>query len=321
MQKSAPRALVTGGRGYLGRPLAEALVREGYEVTRLSRSPKDGRAAGNDIVGDVRDPEVVAPAVASAAVVFHLAAQTSAAIADQDPITDQAINVLPLLLILEECARAGHHPVVVFASTVTVCGVPAALPVNESHPDAPLTIYDLHKSFAESYLRYYVRRGVVAGGTLRLANVYGPGPASSAADRGILNAMIRKALSGETLTIYGDGRRVRDYVYRDDVVRALILAAAHGQAMNGQHYVIGSGEGHSIADAVSLAAARVLAKTGTRAPVVHAEPSRPESPIERRNFVADSSRFSELSGWKPMVKLVEGIDRTIDFYRAHIARR
>jgi len=132
--------------------------------------------------------------------------------------------------------------------------------------------------------------------------------------------MIRKALGGETLTIYGDGHRVRDYVYRDDVVRAFTLAAAHGQTMNGQHYVIGSGEGHSLAEAVSLVAARVLAKTGTRASVVHAAPSQPESPIDRRNFVADSSRFSELSGWKPMVKLVESIDRSIDFYRAQGAR-
>ena len=84
--------------------------------------------------------------------------------------------------------------------------------------------------------------------------------------------------------------------------------------MNGQHFVIGSGQGHTIAEAINLVAERVEKKTGQRAPVIHVDPPASLSPIEARNFVADTSRFTRATGWEARVSLVEGIDRTIDFF-------
>jgi nucleoside-diphosphate-sugar epimerase len=187
------------------------------------------------------------------------------------------------------------------------------LPVDENHPDYPVTIYDLHKLMAEGYLKHYTAQDVVRGAVLRLANVYGPGAKSSSADRGVLNLMIQKALKGETLTVYGDGNYMRDFVYVEDVAHAFLEAGAKIDGVNGQHFVIGSGQGHTIAEAVNLVAERVALKTGQRVPVIHVEPPAALSQIETRNFVADTTRFSYATGWKARVSLVEGIDRTIDY--------
>lgn len=151
-----------------------------------------------------------------------------------------------------------------------------------------MTVYDLHKLAAETYLKCYAADGVVRGAVLRLANLYGPG-SSSSPDRGVLAAMIRRALKGEALTIYGSGQYLRDYVYVEDVVQAFPLA-----------------------EAFSLVADRVARRTGCRVPVVHVEPSAGQAAIEARNFVADSSQFTRVTGWRARWSLAEGIDATIE---------
>ncbi len=144
---------------------------------------------------------------------------------------------------------------------------------------------------AEQYLRWYSEQGFVRGVTLRLANVYGPGPRSSCADRGILNQMIRRALAGEPLTVYGPGDQVRDYLYVEDAARAFLSAAASEEALNGKYFVIGSGVGHTIAEAMEIVAERCALRTGKRVPVVHVKPPAILSPIEQRHFIADSGLF------------------------------
>jgi nucleoside-diphosphate-sugar epimerase len=167
---------------------------------------------------------------------------------------------------------------------------------------------------AENYLKYYVRQNIVKGAILRLANVYGPGPKSSRSDRGILNQMIRKALAGEPLTVYGTGDQIRDYVYVEDVALAFLKAACNIESVNGRHFVIGSGKGHTIAQAMSLVAERVALMTGISVPLKHVAPPPSLLPIESRNCVADTGLFSESTGWKANCMLTEGIDFTIKGY-------
>ncbi|MBE0691307.1 MAG: NAD-dependent epimerase/dehydratase family protein, partial [Anaerolineae bacterium] len=238
--------------------------------------------------------------------------QTSTYAANADPIADQAINVQPMLHLLETCRRHGGCPTVCFASTVTVAGIPEHLPVDENHPDHPLTIYDLHKQMSEQYLRWYAEQDFVRGVTLRLSNVYGPGPRSGSTDRGILNQMVRRALAGESLTVYGAGDQVRDYLYVEDVAWAFIAAALNGESLNGRHFVIGSGEGHTIAEAMEMIAKSAEARTGRKVPVIHVDPPATLSPIEKRNFIADSGRFRRITGWRPQWFLAEGIARTME---------
>jgi len=316
---SGKRILVTGGAGYLATNLAELLKDTDCYIIRLDRpeavfSKVDGAAKIKDVIGDVRERAIWESQLKDIDIVFHFAAQTSVKVANKDPIADLENNVMPMLQMLETCRNKGYQPIVLFSGTVTETGIPVKLPVNETHTDNPITVYDLHKLMAENYLKYYVSEGIVKGAILRLANVYGPGPKNSAPDRGVLNLMVRRALAGETLTVYGKGDYLRDYVYVEDVARAFLEAARKIEEVNGQHFVIGSGEVHTIAEVMNLVSDRVALRTGKRVAVTHIDPPSPQSPIEARNFVADSSRFMRSTGWQAFYSLCEGIDRTLEAF-------
>lgn len=316
---SGKRILLTGGAGYLATNLVELLKDADCYIIRLDRleavfTEVDGAAQIKDVLGDVRERAIWESTLKDIDIVFHFAAQTSVKVANKDPIADLENNVMPMLQMLETCRNKGCQPIVLFSGTVTEAGISTRLPVDETHTDNPITIYDLHKLMAENYLKYYVSQGIVKGTVLRLANVYGPGPKSSAPDRGVLNLMVRRALAGETLTVYGKGDCLRDYVYVEDVARAFLEAAVKIEQVNGQHFVIGSGQGHSIVEAMNLVSDRVALKTGKRVAVTQINPPSPQSPIETRNFVADSSRFTQSTGWKSFYSLCEGIDRTLEAF-------
>jgi nucleoside-diphosphate-sugar epimerase len=311
--------LITGGAGYLASNLVTILKELDCRIVRLDRqeacwAPATGPAQISDVYGDVCDPLVWEQHLEGIDFIFHFAAQTSTYDANAYPVADQSVNVMPILQMLEACRRRETSPTVCFSSTVTVAGIPERLPVDETHPDHPLTMYDLHKQMGEQYLRWYAEQGFVHGVTLRLANVYGPGPRSSRSDRGILNQMIRRALAGEPLTVYGTGEQLRDYVYVEDVAHAFVAAALHGESLSGKCFVIGSGQGHTIAEAIRMVAERCAARTGIEVPVRHVDPPGDLSPIEKRHFVADSRRFYAATGWRPNYTLAEGIDRTLEAF-------
>lgn len=314
---SGKRVLVTGGGGFIAASIIGLLCGVDCQIMRMLRRPAaawphSGRARVEDLVGDVRDPSLWRSLPEGIDVVFHLAAQTSTYEANRDPSSDLDSNVRPMLLMLQAFQERGVAPIVICASTVTICGLPQKLPVDEAHPDVPITVYDLHKQMAENYLKYYVRIGAVRGAALRLANVYGPGPRSSRADRGILNQMVGRALRGEALTVYGRGEQLRDYVHVEDVASAFLAAAVHIDALNGGHYIIGRGEGHSIGQALQLVAERVAVRTEALVPVTSVEPPAGLSPIEARNFVADTRRFAEATGWRARYALAPGIDTIVE---------
>jgi UDP-glucose 4-epimerase len=308
--------LITGGAGYVATNVLQLLKGTECRVTRLDRPgasllPLNEIPEVKDLAGDVCSRLLWEEALNGIDVVLHFAAQTSVYKANENPTADLEVNFLPMMHLLETCRLKGWRPIVLFASTVTIAGIPQALPVNETHPDNPITVYDLHKLMAENYLEYYARQGFVRGAILRLANVYGPGPKSSSADRGVLNLMMRKALKGEPLSIYGQGDYVRDYVYVEDVALAFLEACANVDRVNAQHFVIGSGKGYTLLEAFNLVADRVALKTGQRVPIRHIESPTVQSAIETRNFVADSSKFCRATGWKAKYPLSEGIDRTL----------
>jgi len=203
--------LLTGGRGYIGSNLIKALKDVDCRILALDLpeiQPREynSKAKVKDIVCDIRDPEIWDDHLKGMDIVFHLAAQTSVYVADQDPVKDLMINVLPLIQMLEACRINKWKPDILLSGTVTEVGMPEMIPVDESCNDNPITAYDLHKLTAENYLKFFSNSNLVRGVTLRLSNVYGPGPKSSNADRGVLNLMIQRGLAGEDLTMYGAGR-------------------------------------------------------------------------------------------------------------------
>lgn len=312
--------LITGASGYLASNLIRSLKNIPCTLRRLSRKSSlpflKGKVVIEDMQGEISDASVWSKAMQGIDVVFHFASQTSVYLADKDPESDYQANVLPMLYMLETCKKNENCPDILFAGTSTQVGLPQALPVNEMTKDNPVTIYDLHKLMAESYLKCYSRMGIVRGVTLRLTNVYGPGPKSSSEDRGFLNAMVRRALTGESLTLYGEGEFIRDYVYIDDVSSAFLQASINMASLNQKHFVLGSGKGHSISEALHQIVNRVALKINGKVAINSIDPPQGLSPIEKRNFVADSQSFSKHTGWHPDFSLIEGIDLTLEAFMA-----
>lgn len=308
--------LITGGAGYLATNVITQLAATDCHIIRVDRPgvqfvPLIGKFTFHNIEADIRERMIWESLLEDVDIVFHFAAQTSVYVAEQDPQADLNINVMPILHLLETCREKKLNPVVLFSGTVTEVGLTEHLPVNEDCTDHPITVYDLHKLMAENYLKHYTYNGIVRGVVLRLANVYGPGPKSSSADRGVLNMMIRKALKGQVLTVYGDGEYLRDYVYVEDVAQAFLNAVANIDIVSGRHFLIGSGEGHTILQAINLVAERMAIKTGNPVSIVNIDPPSLLSPIEFRHFVADTHQYTKLTGWRAKWSLIEGIDATI----------
>ncbi|CUW37984.1 putative NAD-dependent epimerase/dehydratase:3-beta hydroxysteroid dehydrogenase/isomerase [Magnetospirillum sp. XM-1] len=305
--------LVTGAGGYIGSALAAALVSAGAQVIRLSRRELAPMRGARDVIGDPRRTETWSGSVVEAETVFHLAGETSTYAALADPPASLEANVLPLAHLAQAFRKAGRVPVVVAASSCTVFGIQDRLPVSDGASVHPLSHYDAHKLMAEMQLAQDQREGFVKGCALRLANVYGLGPTGQGAvDRGILDRMVRKALAGEPITLYGDGAPLRDYVHLDDVVAAFMAAALSPACWTGQPMMVASGRGYSLAEAFGLAARRVSLAVG-REPVPLVSVPWPASAhaIEFRDFVGSPDRLRTLAGWGAATELVDGIDRTI----------
>lgn len=311
------RVLVTGATGYLAANLIPQLRYANYEVICLSRTgsqfPSIPTAKDiENVTGDIRKYDIWQQILPRVDTIFHLAGQTSLYVAEEQPIIDWENNVLPMLQLLEACKKNGLNKKIVFAGTSTQVGMPKHIPITQEHPDLPITIYDMHKCMAEKYLELYSRIGIVRGCTLRLTNVYGSGVGSNTPDRGILNRMICKALHGEEITVYGDGGYFRDYIFIEDVINAFIMAEEFIDRLIGKHFIVGSGEKNTIIDAFKLVADRVFKKTGIHVPISNVDIPENVSEIELRNFVADTSAYSNATGWRAAFTLQDGIDKTID---------
>jgi UDP-glucose 4-epimerase len=314
---SGKKICITGGGGFLATNLIRRLSSTDCRIIRVLRSgslPQHIETKGaivEDLIGDIRERSTWADLKCQPDFIFHFAAQTSVYTAEKDAAADWRSNALPLLHLFEICKERAWHPGVIFSGTATQFGLATSLPVNETQQDRPVTVYDLHKSLAQAYLEHHVRLGSVKGATLRLPNIYGPGPTSNNVDRSIINKMMQRALSGEQITLYGDGSQLRDYLFVDDAVEGFLAAASHLEQINGSYFVLGSGQGHSLREAFNLVAERAALITGHRVPVISVAPPSTLSPIEERNFVADISTFHAVTGWSPRVSLTQGIDLTL----------
>ena len=312
--------LITGGRGYIGSALAQSLAGINCKLILLDQSPFDawqpvGQGAevllsnGNVSLRNTWDD--VLPGVDY---VFHLVAkETLFPRPEYDPESDFQFNALPVLHLLEVCRTRNYRPKIVFASSANLFGLVDTLPVTEDNGDDPLTVWSVHKRTAEHYFQLYSRQFGINAITLRLGNVYGPTARRSVMTRVVINKIIAKALNGETVTTYANQDCVRDYVFLKDVVQAFLLAGACCGSNKRPFYVIGSGEGETIRDVWHLIADSVKLHTGKNVPIRCDESVKIE-PIEWRNFVADTTRFRKLTGWKPRTKLAQGIHSTVNAF-------
>jgi UDP-glucose 4-epimerase len=302
------RALVTGGAGFIGSHLVDALLDAGQEVVvvdHLSRghteniAPAMGR--GIEIVrADVTDVAAMTEACANARpdVIYHLAAQIDVRRSVGDPSTDAHVNVGGTASILE-AARLSGTPRVLLASTAGVYGDPAEVPTGEDAPTAPLSPYGASKAAAETYMELFQRLHGLSTLSLRMSNVYGPRQ-DPHGEAGVVAIFAGAAADDRAVTIFGEGRQTRDYVYVEDVVAAFL--AAGRSAVTGV-LNISSGLETSV---VELAALLGVATE-------FAPPRAGE--IDRSALRPDRARA--LLGWESRVPLAEGLRRTLDLQLRH----
>ena len=324
------RVMVTGGAGFIGSHVVDALRSSGHEAVVLDDLSTGDRAnlpaEVPMAVVDIRDRGAVAKAFADAApdVVCHQAAQMSVSRSVRDPFFDAEVNCIGLINVLD-AAVASRCRRVVFASSGGVLYGEATSPAPEETPADPVSPYGITKWVGERYLRFYAAEHGITAVALRYSNVYGPRQ-NPHGEAGVVAIFLRKLLAGTPATINGDGRYVRDYVYGPDVARANLLALTLDDARRlppGRLTSLNVGTG--IATDVNVLEAllrerlgRLLARRGWAGALP--EPLHgPARPGDLRSNMVDASRAAEVLGWRPTVDLDRGLDLTAEWFAGEVA--
>ncbi len=315
--------LITGGVGFIGSNLARCLVEMGADVLLVdSLIPKYGGNLFNisDIrdqlrlnIADIRDEHGLRYLVKGQDIIFNLAGQVSHTDSMTDPYTDLEINARSQLSLLEACRHGNPDAVIVFASTRQIYGRPQYLPVDEAHPLQPVDINGINKTAGEWYHIVYHNVYGLKTVSLRLTNTYGPRMRIKDARQTFLGWWLRQIVEGQTLQIFGDGQQIRDFNHVDDVVMALLLAAQQEKA-NGQIYNLGAPEAISLIELAEL----LLSISGNGNYEIVPFPANRKR-IDIGDYHGNYAKIQHDLGWVPQVSLRDGLDRTLAYYREHIA--
>ena len=289
------RALVTGGAGFIGSHLVDALVARGDDVVVLDDF-STGRREHVNASATLLEHDVRTPFVTDAEVVFHLAAQADVGTSMERPAFDAEVNVVGTVNTLEAARAAGAH--LVFSSTGGAIYGDVEEPAREESPLLPVSAYGLAKRSAEVYVDGWNRVFGSAHVVLRFANVYGPRQ-SAALEGGVIAIFLERLAAGRPTAIFGDGTITRDFVHVDDVVRALLLAAGH----RGGVFNVGTGVETSISE---------LHAVCQRAVGVEAPPNlEPPRAGDAQRSVLDPARAARELGFTVSVTLADGIAATL----------
>jgi len=297
------RILVTGGAGFIGSHVCDALLVQGHDITALD-DLSSGRRENLDRrvrlhVADIRSPEAAAlVARLRPEAIFHLAAQIQVRRSVEDPKLDADCNVVGFLNLLEAARKAGVRKVVFSSTGGAIYGEQQVHPAPESHPVRPASPYGASKAAGEIYLDYYRQQYGVGYVALRYANVYGPRQ-NAHGEAGVVAIFSERLLAGERCAINGGGRQTRDFVYVGDVARAnaLALATDFNGALN-----IGTGVETDI-----LEIHRRLAEAAGAADEPRFAPAKAG---EQLRSSIDPSLAARVLGWRPQVSLAEGLRQT-----------
>ena len=286
------RAVVTGGAGFIGSNLVDALTARGDDVTVVDNFASGKRQNLNPeatlLEHDIREPFSL-----EADVVFHLAAQADVQTSMQRPDYDAAVNVVGTVNVLEAAGSAQ----VIFASSGGAGYGECAGPVNEDAPFLPESPYGIAKKCGEEYLAGWNRIHGTTHVSMRLANVYGPRQ-DAGLEGGVVAIFLERLARGEQTLIFGDGTQSRDFVYVEDVVAALFAVAGQG----GGPFNVGTGADTSVAE-LHRASAAV-------AGVTQAPQHKAARLGDIQRSVLDASRIERERGWRARVSLDDGLART-----------
>lgn len=295
MNTKPEKVVVTGGAGFIGSHLAGTLLKEGYFVSvidNLSGGRRENVPEGAVFFEqDINDTAALAPVMAGAEFVFHLAALPRVQYSIEHPIETNRANVDGTVSVLKAAHDAGVRRVI-FSASSSAYGDQASMPLTEDMRACPKSPYGLQKYIGELYCRVWSDVFGLSTVALRYFNVYGPGASAEGAYALVIAKFLKQRAQGVPMTITGDGTQTRDFTHVRDVVRANILAAGSQRVGKGEVINIGAGRNAPVARIAELIGG----------PVEHI-PAR----LEPRDTLADNTRARELLGWRPSVSLEEGI--------------
>jgi CDP-paratose 2-epimerase len=323
--------LITGGAGFIGTNTADRLLRQGRRVRivdDLSRPGVErnlawlGSEHGDDLeveIGDVADADVMRRAVVGVDAVFHFAAQVAVTTSLVNPVRDADVNVRGTMQLLEAVRRRPRPPAVVFTSTNKVYGSLADVElregserympadrmlaqrgIGEDRPLAFCTPYGCSKGAADQYVLDYAASYGVPSVVFRMSCIYGPHQFGTE-DQGWVAHFLISAIEEQPLTIYGDGKQLRDVLFVDDLVDALLLARGSAGEFAGRAFNIGGGPVNTLS---LLELVAMIEELTGEAPEVSMSPWRQG---DQRYYVSDTSAFQRASGWRPKVDPRRGV--------------
>jgi len=289
------KVVVTGGAGFIGSHLVDALIEKGFDVHVI-----DNLSCGHiEYVNkgavlhklDIRDLESIKPVVKGVKYVFHLAALPRVQFSIQNPSETNDVNVIGTLNVLIASKEGGVEKVI-YSSSGSVYGDQSTMPLVESMVADPISPYALHKYIGELYCRLWSRVYQLPTVSLRYFNVYGSRLDPNGEHALLIGKFIKQKKEGKKLTVTGDGKQTRDFTHVSDVVQANILAAESGQVGEGEVINIGAGKNQSINKIAELVGGEV-----------EYIPAR----LEPRDSLADNSKARKLLDWEPRVSIEDGI--------------
>lgn len=297
------RVLVLGGNGFIGSHLVDALVARGDEIDVVGRAPnlynifltQSQKVQYHQ--GNYSNIQFLKPLLERADVIFHLISTTIPATSNQNPVADIQDNLVATVQMLEVLRHLPSKRLIYISSGGTVYGTPQHIPVQESHPLDPKNSYGIVKVAIEKYLHMYADLYDVSSVILRLANPYGPRQMKIGV-QGFIATVLMSELQNKPITIWGDGKVIRDYIYIDDVV-SLLQVVAEGSEIG--TFNVGSGEGYSLLDI--LGTANEITGKGIQ---VNYLPSRN---FDIPEIVLDIDRVCKTFDWKPETRLVQGMGK------------
>jgi nucleoside-diphosphate-sugar epimerase len=303
------RVLVVGGDGFMGVNLLSVLRYLGADASRISRSGNGNAGEGRLFQGDLRDEEMVTAAVASQSVIFDMAGVAGAVDSNRNANLSLDEDLRAQLTLLTACAKLERPPQIVFPSSRLVYGRPQYLPVDESHPLAPQSIYAAHKIAVENYLSVFAQHSELSYTVIRLSNPYGPFQARGNRSYGVINHFLQAAACGDPIHIYGDGRQKRDYIHIEDVIAAFLLCPLREAARN-RVFNLGGRAPISLAEV-----AEIISEAAGGTPIHYVPWPADDKAVETGDYASDLTRINESLELPAQIDLVPGLGETLRMYR------
>jgi UDP-glucose 4-epimerase len=314
------RVCVTGGAGFIGGHLVDALMSLGASITVIDDLSNSALGHLGELIeldparvrfvhGSILDPAALARAAEGAAAVFHLGAVCSVPLSLEQPMRTWEVNATGTLRVLE-AARAQGSKRVVFSASSSAYGNAATLPIAEDTLPAPLSPYAASKVAGERLMEAYAESFGLSTVSLRYFNIFGPRQLANSPYSGVIPRFVDAAIAGEPLLMHGDGEQSRDFTYVGNAVLANLLAGATTTPLAGEVINIGTGEHTTVRELAS----RVLESFGRPASLAENAPPRRGDVL---HSLADISRARELLGYEPLTTVEDGLDQTFRWWREH----